>query len=130
MFIERTDQGSVTAFVVVICLSFVLCTGLIVDGSRIVGAKSHAMDSAGNAARVGAQEFLSIRSGNNYLHPSRAVAAAQRYLRAHGVSGFATCDGYSVTVTVRSAVKMTILATIGIQSKQVSATMSASPVDQ
>jgi hypothetical protein len=107
MFTVRTERGSVVAFVVVIAMIFVFCAGLVVDGARMVGAKSQAIDHAGNAARLGAQEFLSIRSGTSELK----------------------CDGQSVTVTVESRVQMTILASLGIRTKKITATQTASPTD-
>lgn len=125
----RTERGSVVAFVVVIAMIFVFCAGLVVDGARMVGAKSQAIDHAGNAARLGAQEFLSIRSGASELHRSRAVAAAKRYLSRYGVKGVVKCDGQSVTVTVESRVQMTILASLGVRSRKITATQTASPVD-
>ena len=124
------DKGSVTAFVVLICSIMTLCTGLIVDGARVVGAKSEAMDVAGNAARVGAQEIRSVRSGRNDLHVARAEAAARRYLRENQWSGQVHCDGKSVTVTTSKTVRMTILGIVGIRSKVVSSVQTAAPVDE
>ena len=130
MCTARSDSGSITSFVICICLVFVFCAGLVVDGSRLVGAKSEALDLAGNAARVGAQELLSIRSGGNALHPARAIAAAKKYLRINAASGMVTCDGKSVTVRVTTTVKMTILGSIGIGSRKITAVQSATPVDE
>ena len=130
MYSAQHENGSVTAFVIVVCSIFLLCTGLVVDGSRVVGAKSEALDLAGNAARVGAQQLRSIRSGRNELHVARAEFAARKYLRAQGASGQVRCDGTSVFVTVTANVRMTILNIIGVQSKRITATQIAMPVDQ
>ncbi len=126
----RGEKGSVTSFVVLLCSIMMLCAGLVVDGSRVVGAKSEAMDVAGNAARVGAQEIRSIRSGRNDLHVARAEAAARRYLRQIQWSGQVHCDGKSVTVMTSKTIKMTILGIVGIRSKVVTAVQTATPVDE
>lgn len=124
------DGGSITAFVVMLVMMFVACTGLVVDGARVVSAKVALSDHAENAARLGAQEFVSIRGGSMDLNKLAAVRAAQQYLSSNGISGSASSDGKSVTVVVHTTVTMVLLSLVGVGSKSVAARRTALPVDE
>lgn len=124
----RRDRGSVSAFVVMLTMTLVVCAGLAVDGGRFVGAHVTAADHAENAARRGAQELVGIRAGAPRLDPARARAAASAYLRAHGVDGLVSVAAGEVTVTVTVRESSTLLHLVGIDTVTVSATRSARPV--
>lgn len=124
------DRGSITAFVVIMTIVVVVCGGLAIDGARLVGARIRAADLAENAARVGAQELLSVRSGSSDLDPARAVQAAEAYLVRVGVAGTVTADAHEVVVTVRTAVDMAVLGVIGVGTRTVTATRRARPVSR
>ena len=99
----RGEQGTVSIFVAVMAVAFLLIAGLAVDGGNKLGALSEARDIADNAARAGAQavDDASYRaSGTPTLDPVAAIQAANRYLASVGHSGSVEVDGASVTVTV------------------------------
>lgn len=124
------DRGSVTGFVVVITLTVMCCAGLVIDGARIVGAKVTASDHAENAARVGAQQVVALRSSDWVVDSARAKRSANGYLTSHGVTGVVVVAGDRITVTVQATVSTTLLRLVGVSSKTVHATRSAEPVSR
>ncbi len=125
---HRRDIGSVTGFVLIISVTVLCCGGLVIDGARIIGAKVSAADHAENAARVGAQQLSSLRSGQWSVDAVRARRSANAYLAAHNVVGAVGVTANRVTVTVQSTVSTTLLHLVGISSKTVHATRSSDPV--
>ena len=123
------ERGSITAFVVVIAMTFIACAGLALDGGRLVAAKIELGDDAENAARVGAQEIKSFRSGNPTIDKPRAFDAITRYLSEHDVSGEVSINDNEVTVRVTRLVRMTLLSLFGVTAKIVTAQRTAIPVD-
>ena len=125
----RDDDGSVTAFIVVMIVALVLCAGLVFDGGRMVAARVTAADQAENAARVAAQQTSDSRNGVDVaLDPNAAWRAGNEYLAAHGVSGSVGVAGTTVTVTVTSTTTMTMLAVIGVAARTITVTRSAQAV--
>ena len=122
------DSGSITGFVLVITMAVICCAGLVIDGGRIVGAKVSASDHAENAARVGAQQVVSLRTGQRVLDAVRARRNAEAYLVAHGVDGSVAVSANRVTVTVQSTVSTTLLRLVGVATKSVRTTRFAQPV--
>ncbi len=122
------DRGSITGFVLVITMAVICCAGLVIDGGRIVGAKVSASDHAENAARVGAQQVVSLRTGQWVLDAVRAKRNAEAYLVAHGVDGSVAVSANRVTVTVQSTVSTTLLRLVGVSTKSVHASRFAQPV--
>lgn len=122
------DRGSVSAFVVMLVMTFVACAGLALDGGRVVGAHSRAADLAENAARAGAQEITGIRAGSWEIDPRRARATARAYLAAQGASGTVTTSRTRVTVTVTLTSRPSLLRLIGIGPRTVRASRSSEPV--
>ena len=125
----EAERGSITAFVVVIAMTFIACAGLALDGGRLVAAKIELGDDAENAARVGAQEIKSFRSGNPTIDKPRASDAITRYLTEHDVSGEVSINDNEVTVRVTRLVRMTLLSLFGVTAKIVTAQRTAIPVD-
>jgi Flp pilus assembly protein TadG len=126
----RRDDGTVTAFVVVIVAAVVMFGGLILDAGGALADKTAAMGIAQEAARAGAQrlDLDAFRtSGTVRLLPDEAVAAAESYLTAAGVSGTATVTGNTVTVTVTVIHHDQLLGIVGLTSLTVTATGSAHP---
>lgn len=122
------NRGSVTGFVLIMTLTVMCTAGLVIDGARVVGAKVSAADHAENAARVGAQQIVALRSGRWAVDPVRAQNSANGYLTAHGVVGTVVVVGNRVTVTVAATVATTLLRLVGVSSKTVHATRSSDPV--
>lgn len=129
--VREGDRGSISAFVVIIVLTVMACAGLAIDGARVVGAKVSAADHAENAARAGAQAVAGVRVGGTpTLDPGRARLLAEAYLASQGVPGTVAATSERITVTVHTTVSTTLLRLVGISSKSVTATRSASPVSQ
>jgi Flp pilus assembly protein TadG len=108
-------------------MTFVACAGLAFDGGRMIAARAKATDAAENAARAGAQQVSSLRSGNPSIDRPSAVISANRFLETIGVSGTASADEKSVTVTTNIEVPRVLLGLFGVQDKSVSAVRSAQP---
>lgn len=121
------DEGSITALVVVLAMTFVACAGLAVDGGRLIAAKIELGDHAENAARAGAQEVTSLRSGSPEIDGFQAVYAAEEYLTTHGIDGDVSIENNSVTVNVSRKIPMTLLSLFGVTGKTLAAQRSATP---
>lgn len=123
---EPRDQGTVTAFVVVITAALLAMAGLVIDGGYALAARQEASTVAEQAARAGADALApaSLRgSGPLRLDPSAARRAAETYLASTGHEGQTTVTGDAVTVTVNITRKTAILSAIGVA--QLSSTASA-----
>lgn len=117
------DRGSVSTFIAVLGLAFIMVAGLAIDGGRKLGALSEAGNLADNAARAGAQAIdqnTYRTTGVAQLDPDAATQAAAAYLASTGHTGDITVEGATVTVTVHLQVDTRILPAM-----QVSATQSA-----
>jgi hypothetical protein len=69
-----------------------------------------------------------LRSGSPRIDEKSAITAAQQFLKSIGITGAATADENSVTVTTNIKVPMTLLGLFGVRDKSVSAVRSAQPV--
>jgi len=124
---SRCELGSISGFVMVLSMTFVACAGLAFDGGRMIAARVEATDAAENAARAGAQQITSFRSGSPSIDRNSAVTSAHQFLESIGVTGTATANEDSVTVTTNIKVPMTLLGLFGVRDKSVSAVRSAQP---
>jgi len=123
----RYELGSISGFVMVLSMTFVACAGLSFDGGRMIAARAEATDAAENAARAGAQQVTSLRSGSPRIDENSAITAAHQFLESIGITGDATADENSVTVTTNIKVPMTLLGLFGVRDKSVSSVRSAQP---
>lgn len=64
---QKFQDGVVTAFVVGLLMTFIVCAGLGVDGGRLVAVRLSLADHAENAARLAAQELTSLRTDRQKL---------------------------------------------------------------
>ena len=71
-----SENGVVSAFVLGLMMTFVVCAGLGVDGGRLVASRLELADHAENAARIGAQELTELRSGEPTIDESQARTSA------------------------------------------------------
>jgi len=124
---SRYELGSISGFVIVLSMTFVACAGLAFDGGRIIAARTQATDAAENAARAGAQQITSLRSGSPSIDKNSAITSAHQFLESIEIMGAATADENSVTVTTNIRVPMTLLGLFGVRDKSVSAVRSAQP---
>ncbi len=125
--VRRDQDGSLSAFVVLLLVAMTALLGLVVDGGSALAARQSAADEAEQAARAGAGALSveALRAGALQLDPSAAVAAAELFARAAGHPGTATVSGGVVTVQIRFRVPTEVLGIIGIDSLPVSAQASA-----
>lgn len=108
----RDDEGSVSIFIAVLGVAFIMVAGLAIDGGRKLGALSEARNLADNAARAGAQavDIDTYRTtGTVIIDPNAAAQAATTYLASTGHTGDVSVDGDTVTVTVHLRVDTRIL---------------------
>jgi hypothetical protein len=127
---RRRDEGTVTAFVVVLAAAFVAFGGLILDAGGALADKTTAMGVAQEAARAGAQQLdltAFRQTGAVRLLPDQAAGAARAYLAQAGATGIATVANNTVTVTVTVTHHNQLLGVLGLDTLTVTGTGSAHP---
>lgn len=122
---DPRDSGSISVFVIGLVVSFLVAAGLAVDGGRLVAMRIAVSDHAENAARVGAQQVGSVRSGQRRLSTGSARAAALEYLASQGLTGDVVVGSLTITVTTRMSQPTTILRLVGVTERTVTASRSA-----
>ena len=134
MMRRRDDCGSVTAFVVIITLSLLVCAGLVFDGGRILAARRQAGGIAMAAARRGAQE-LDVEGTVVIVDDAKARTEAEAFVDRAAVAQNnvitfrqASTVPDAVTVEVRISQPTFLLGLVGIHSSVVKATRTARPV--
>jgi Flp pilus assembly protein TadG len=125
-----TESGVVSAFVLGLMMTFVICAGLGVDGGRLVASRLELADHAENAARVGAQELTDLRTGKPTIDESQARYSASNYLAANDIDGEVSTTSNSVIVTVNRDVEMSLLKLFGAKNHEITVTRTAEPSDQ
>jgi Flp pilus assembly protein TadG len=127
----RLEEGSITAFVVVLLVALFVLMGLVVDGGSAFTARQAAADEAEQAARAGAGALSvdALRSGALQLDPHAAVVAAEAFTVAAGHPGTASVSGGVVTVSIRYRINTVVLGIAGITSLPVSVTAAAVDVE-
>jgi len=106
--LER-ERGSLSAFFAVVVLASLVMIGLAVDGGHKAQATQRAVAVADEAARAGGNAIdvlAATQSGSTRVDPVAAVAAAQAYLSAAGVSGAVTVDDGGQTLTVETTLQV------------------------
>jgi Flp pilus assembly protein TadG len=127
--ILTVESGVVSAFVLGLMMTFVVCAGLGVDGGRLVANRMELADHAENAARVGAQELTDLRTGEPTLDENQARDSASNYLAANNVDGEVSTTSNSVTVTVNRDVEMSLLKLFGAINHRITLIRTAKPSD-
>ncbi|MCF2531165.1 pilus assembly protein TadG-related protein [Yinghuangia soli] len=121
-------MGQVTAFVVALVSTLILCAGLVLDGGLALAAKVDAMDAAQEAARAGTQPVdpRGLRGSAPFaLEPAKARQAAIASLTAAGYQGTVNVVGLRVTVRVTHEQRTQLLSLAGIRTIQVTAVATA-----
>lgn len=131
-FTER-DRGSVTIWLALASFAMIVLVGLAVDLSGQVYAQQHAIDIAGQAARVAGQqvdEAQAVHGTTARADTAQAVAAARAYLSSSGLDGTVTVTdgGTAVQVTTRATYRTRFLSIIGISTLEVSGRSEAQVV--
>ena len=117
----RRDDGSISLLVVVLTIAVLAMIGLSVDGGGKIRALQRADHLASEAARAAGQAIegpQAIQGGNKVVDPVAALAAAQNYLSAAGVTGTVTisADRRHITVTVTIVYTTVFLGLVGIDA--------------
>lgn len=127
----RRDDGTVTAYTVIVTLAVLAFAGLVLDAGLAVSTKVNAVSVAQSSARAGARELdvAYLRStGVIRLDPVMARTSAQGWLDRSGLSGTVTVTGDEVAVTVTTSRDTQLLQLVGIGSIPVGATATATAV--
>lgn len=129
---RRDDRGAATVIAVLFTVALLAVAGLVIDGGYALGAKRQAMNTAEQAARVGADALSpsALRDGRTQVDPRQAVAAARSYLQSVGAEGQVSVNGGEVTVTVVDRQETALLSAVGVDSIPVEATSTARSIDQ
>lgn len=129
---RRTERGAAAAVVVLFTVALMAVAGLVIDGGYALGAQRRAMNTAEQAARVGADALdeAALRDGNVRVDSAAATAAAHSYLESVGADGSVRVNGDRVTVTVTAEQDTTLLSAVGIGSLRVRASATAISIDE
>jgi len=126
-----TDRGSVTPFVLLVCVCLAALLGLLAEGGLALSARETAVAEAEQAARAGAAVLTpgTVRAGRTSNGGSSAIAVAEYLMALSGHPGTATAAGGVVTATVSPfRVSTPLLGLAGVGSISVTATASARAV--
>ena len=129
----RCERASASAWaLLLISGAFTVLLGLVVDGGRVLDARTAASRGAAQAARVGADALssASVRDGRDAINVEAANARAQKYLHDTGLTGTVTVSGRTVTVTVNGRSSTQILGFIGIESFPIRQTETAQAITE
>ncbi|MFE3452484.1 pilus assembly protein TadG-related protein [Nonomuraea sp. NPDC059194] len=125
----RNDQGSITAYTIILITALLLFVGLAVDGGAKLRAGWEAVGVAEEAARAGAGQIdreAIYRGGQAVVDRGAAVRAARRYLSSSGHSGTAGIAGpQSIRVSVTVTKRTWLLSMVGLSSVSMTATATA-----
>jgi Flp pilus assembly protein TadG len=126
----RNEEGSLSAFLVVVLIGLLALLGLVVDGGRALAAHQEAVDVAEQAARAGADALSveGLRDGVVRMDPTRARMAAEKYLRQAGLNGEVSIQGEWVKVSVTREMRTVLLGIVGLPTIKVVATGRARDV--
>lgn len=124
------EEGVVTAFVIGLLMTFIVCAGLGVDGGRLVAARLTLADHAENAARFAAQELVSLRTGSPKIDQQAARRSAMQYFADNQLNGEVAVSTESVTITVSQTIEMSLLQLFGARDHLISVTRRVEPRSQ
>jgi hypothetical protein len=120
-WLRAHDEGRIALLATVLTFAILAMIGLSVDGGGKLRALQRADHLAVEAARAAGQAIdapQAIQGGQKVVDPSAAVAAAESYLAAAGVTGTVAVsdDRRRVTVTVTVVYATVFLGMIGIDT--------------
>lgn len=121
---RRADAGIATIWTAVVAVACLSMAGLVMDGGRILRARSSSYDLAGGAARVATQELdeVALNRGDVVVDVDAATGSALAWLAERDAGGSVVVEGDTVTVTVVQQVDMKFLP---LASVEVSETATA-----
>jgi Flp pilus assembly protein TadG len=124
------ERGALTLFIAILFPALLTFAGLVVDAGTKLDNYENASTYAQEAARAGAGQVNQSEAYSNatfVVDEPEAIAAANAYLAAAGVSGTVTAvgdDAIRVTVTITTPTK--ILSLVGIDTVTSTSTATAS----
>ena len=125
----RDERGAITAWFATASLVMIVLVGMAVDLGGKVHTQQRTRGVAAQAARTGAQEVqgsTAVRGEDLRVDVFAAKAAAQRYLRAAGVSGaVSVTGGDTLVVHTSDTYDSKFLGIIGLDAMQVTGEASA-----
>jgi hypothetical protein len=107
------ERGSVSAFAVCVIGSLVMLGLFMFDSGRYVDTYLRTSGVAENAARIGAQSIVGIRSGQPRVDQRLATSRAQEYLQSEGLIGTVRAIGTQVEVTVIEEWSPVVISPLG-----------------
>jgi Flp pilus assembly protein TadG len=123
------ERGSISVWLALSSFVMVFLVGLAVDLGGQVHVQQRGHDIAAQAARAGGEEVQAgpaIEGSALAIDAANARAAAQRYLRAAGVSGTVSITGGdTLTVSVHDSYPTKFLGLIGITDLGVTSSATA-----
>lgn len=127
----KSDRGSVTPFVLLVCVCLAALLGLVAEGGLVMSTRETAVAEAEQAARAGAAVLTpnTLRAGGTSSGGSSAVNVAEFLMALSGHPGTATDQGGVVTATVSPfQVSTPLLALAGVGTITVTASAHARAV--
>ncbi|HEX6196404.1 MAG TPA: pilus assembly protein TadG-related protein [Jiangellaceae bacterium] len=129
-----SDQGAISAFVVVIFTALMMLAGLVVDGGNMINARQKIIDDAEQAARLGANQIdeIALRStGEVVVVWPEAGYEAAAYLAGLGYDpariDVSPGGPNIVVVEISDTVEAQLLSLIGLGPFDVSGSAQARP---
>lgn len=116
---HEKSQGSISAFVVCLVMSLLLLAGFVFDGGRVVTRYAELSDIAENAARIGAQQVVGIRSGDPHIDERAASRRIESYLSDKKVARRISVHDGGTVVEIHDSVPMRLLSLIGIRERDI-----------
>lgn len=123
----RREEGSLSAFFVLLAVILMAMIGLVVDSAGKYAEAEHAQLVASSSARAGVNAISGTAqdTGTTSTNNRVAQAAAEDYLTAAGMTGTVTVNGTTVTVTVYSTYDTRFVSLLGITQLPAEATATA-----
>ena len=122
------DRGSISAFTTCLIGSLIMLGLFMFDSGRYVDTYLRTSGVAENAARIGAQSVVGIRSGDPHVDQRLATNRAMEYLRSEGLAGTVRATGSRIEVTVITDWSPVLVSPLG--DRRIVVRRRASVIDQ
>lgn len=125
------ERGAVQVFIIFTVVVLVVVVGLVVDGAGKVSAANNAQHVAASAARAATNAIGAETIAGRALEVDELLAeqVALDYIATAGMTGTATAEGSTITVTTQYVYATRFVSLIGIQSLIVNGEAEASLID-
>jgi len=123
------EAGFATVWMLGLAAVALLLVALAADGARVLSAVSETGDTARAAARAGA---LGVDPASRSLNPALADHEARAVVAARQMTPTAvvvSADGARIEVTVQTTIDLPLLALLGVPTRTVSSTATATVLE-